>query len=84
MTDVELMERLAEAEHASWSRWMDYLFSKCEPNIYDGTVSIPHLLVERWTRQAKTAYADLSPSEQESDRDEVRHILPIIGEYCRG
>ena len=28
MTRDELIERLADAEHASWARWMDYLFSK--------------------------------------------------------
>src|SRR5690349_13503273 len=29
MSREELIERLADKEHASWARWMGYLFSKC-------------------------------------------------------
>jgi hypothetical protein len=29
MDKSELIEQLADKEHASWARWMEYLFSKC-------------------------------------------------------
>ena len=62
------LEMFAEAEHQSWSDWMEYLFSKCERN-KDGTMTIPSWAVERWERQIKTHYSDLSEQEKQSDRD---------------
>lgn len=78
----ELLEKLADAEHTSWAHWMKYLFSKCtvDPS---GNYVIPKELVDRWQRQLNTSYADLSEREKESDRDEVRKILPIIETYYR-
>jgi hypothetical protein len=81
MTEQELIEQLADKEHASWANWMLYLFSKSEINP-DGSVTIPPGLVERWQRQSETDYADLSEKEKQSDRDEVARILPIIEEYA--
>lgn len=77
MITDELVEQLADAEHASWARWTDYQFSRCSAND-DGSLTIPPDLVERWRRQAATPYAELSEREKESDRDEVRKILPLI------
>lgn len=81
MTEQELIEQLAEKEHASWARWMDYLFSRC-PFTEKGDALIPRELVERWQRQIDTPYAHLSEQEKQSDRNEVTHILPIIKEYA--
>ncbi len=75
-----LVEQLADAEHASWARWMDYLFSKCE-RLSDGRFAIPHGYARHWIRQTRMQYADLSEREKESDREEVRHILPLIKAY---
>jgi hypothetical protein len=80
MTEQELIEQLADAEHASWSRWMDYLFSKCS-FASDGAAMIPSELAARWNRQMCTLYAELTEREKQSDRDEVAHILPIIEAY---
>lgn len=88
MTRDELIEQLADKEHASWARWMDYLFSKCEDHFddeegfsyYKGKI-IPPDLIEHWQRQIDTPYEQLSEREKQSDRDEVAHILPIIEEY---
>lgn len=80
MSEQELIEALADKEHASWARWMDYLFSRC-PFTEKGDALIPRELVQRWKRQAATPYAELSEREKQSDRDEVLHILPIIKEY---
>lgn len=81
MTEQELIEALADKEHASWARWMAYLFSICEKDS-DSNVTISGSLVKRWQRQIETPYAELSEREKQSDRDEVAHILPIIEEYA--
>jgi hypothetical protein len=84
MSEQELIELLADMEHAGWARWMRYLFSKCD--VYsDGDghkhLTIPHELVDHWQRQIDTPYSELTEREKESDRAEVAHILPIIREY---
>jgi hypothetical protein len=84
MTEQELIEQLADAEHASWSRWMSYLFEKC--NKYEDEegrkcLLIPTELEKHWQRQIDTPYAELSEREKQSDREEVAHILPIIASY---
>ncbi len=85
MTTDEMIEALADKEHDSWSRWMKYLFSKCEIHglvVDTGILCIPADLVDRWTRQASTPYSELSEPEKQSDRDEVERILPIIREWA--
>ncbi len=69
-------------EDERWSHWMRYLFQIC-PKHTDGSTCIPPLLVDRWMRQAHTAYANLSEQEKQSDRDEVAKILPIIKAYAK-
>lgn len=85
MNRQALIEQLADKEHASWARWMDYLFNRCdlEQGRNHFRYIIPHELVQRWKRQADTPYAGLSEKEKQSDRDEVAHILPIIDEYMK-
>src|SRR6266849_3408104 len=80
MSEQELIEQLADKEHASWAHWMAYLFSKCSKNS-DGSMTIPAELVGRWGKQTYTNFAHLSETEKQSDREEVAHILPIINEY---
>lgn len=82
MTEDELVELLAEAEHASWARWMRYLCSLCA-GAEDGSLIIPPDRVRLWRREMDAHYADLSDREQQYDRDEVAHILPIIREYTQ-
>lgn len=83
MTEAELIELLADKEHASWSHWMKYLFSKCHRQD-DGAVVIPADLAQRWEQQAQTDYGNLSEQEKQSDRDEVMHILQIIRDFKAG
>jgi hypothetical protein len=80
VTEHELIEKLSDAEHRSWSRWMKYLFA-AGTRQYDGSIHLPLYLVHRWQRQIETPYAGLSEQEKQSDRNEVAHILPIIKEY---
>lgn len=81
MTEQELIEQLADKEHASWARWMAYLFSKCERGPLPGDLTIPSELCARWEWQAATPYAALPENVKQSDRDEVAHILPIIRQF---
>ncbi len=80
MNTSELIEKLADAEHASWAHWMEYLFSKCVRGA-DGSATIPAVLVERWEKQTRTPYAVLTEQEKVSDRNEVHKIMPFIDAY---
>lgn len=75
----EIIEKLAEYAHKTWSGWIEYMFNKCSIG-KDFTLIIPIWAVERWKKQAQTIYDDLSKSEKESDRHEAREILNIISE----
>jgi hypothetical protein len=76
----KVIELLADYAHNSWSGWMDYMFSKCSEN-KDGTITIPSTSVERWQRQMKTTYDDLSEEEKWSDRDQAEKILKVLSKY---
>ncbi len=81
-------EALAEYAHEAWSGWMEYMFSKCdarwaEDAVYmnhkpERVLMIPAWAVERWSRQMRTPYAELSESEKESDRAEADRMLAIV------
>lgn len=77
----ELREDLAALCHDQWSGWMEYLFSKCEYSDGHGGVVIPAWAYERWKRQMMTPYAELSESEQNSDRTEADKFLAILAEH---
>ncbi len=83
MTEQELIEQLADKEHAGWAHWQAYLFSVCE-RASDGSMSIPTALVKRWQRQIDTPYVQLSEREKQSDRNEAAKILPIIRAFVQG
>ena len=80
MHEQPLIEALADLEHASWARWMSYLFSQCEQQT-DGSMLIPAALVKHWQWEVETPYAQLPERYQQSDRKEVAHLLPIIARY---
>lgn len=77
LVEYGLQEQVADYAHEAWSGWMRYLFEKSTRQD-DGTVVIPASLVERWTRQMQTPYAELPESEKASDRKEARKIIYII------
>lgn len=76
-TEKSLREALAHLCHEQWSGWMDYLFSKAPFNA-DGTWTMPAEFVERWLRQSKAQYSDLSFNEQESDRKEANKFIALF------
>lgn len=73
----ELREQLAALAHDQWSSWMRYMFEQSVKGD-DGSIKIPPSLVNRWKRQMKTPYAELSEKEKESDRTEADKALYII------
>ncbi len=77
-----LTEILADVEHERWSHWQRYLHSMCERNS-DGSLVIPVNLVKKWELQMNTPYSELSESEKESDREQVRLYLPIIADALK-
>lgn len=77
---VAKREALAELAHLQWCGWMEYLFSKGIKN-EDGTWTMPIWAVERWERQCKTPYSELSPDEQESDRKEADKFLQAMSVF---
>ena len=70
-------EELAKYAHEAWSGWMDHLF-RHSYHVNDGTYRIPKWAVDRWKRQARTHYENLSDDEKESDRIEADRILKIM------
>lgn len=77
MADQVVRENLSSYAHEAWSGWMVYMFAKSVYN-EDGSITIPPELVERWTRQMNTDYANLPEGEKQSDRDEADKMLDII------
>ncbi|GFM19738.1 MULTISPECIES: hypothetical protein [Mycobacteriales] len=74
----ELMEKLAAIEHERWAHWQQYMHDQCQ-RAKDGSLIIPAHLAKRWQTQIETPYENLSDSEKDSDREQVRRYLPIIG-----
>jgi hypothetical protein len=79
-----LLETLASVEHERWSHWQSYLHSMCVPVGNTGDLLIPSNLVKRWEAQIRTPYSELSESEKESDREQVRKYLPLIIQVLSG
>lgn len=79
-----IVELLADVEHERWSGWQSYLHSKLY-EIDDNRVSLNHHLkilptelYDRWERQIKTPYSQLSEAEKQSDRDQVYKTLRAL------
>ena len=75
--DKKLREEVAALAHDQWSGWIQYMIGVSLPN-KDGTLIISKRLVERWTRQVKTKYSDLSEDEKDSDRREADKFLKLL------
>ena len=83
---MRIREKLAELAHKQWSGWIDYMFSKCiqykpgKVQAEEGALIIPKWAVDRWKRQAKTPYPELTPSEMDSDRKEADKFIAVFNE----
>lgn len=78
-----LREELANLCHEQWAGWMMYLFSKCR-TMQGRSLIIPAEFVDRWQRQMNTPYAELSESEQNSDRTEADKFLKVFNDSTTG
>ena len=71
-----LVEKLAECVHISWSNWMKHVFHQTIPNPDGGGVIIPKQEVYRWKARIGTEYTDLSESDKDRYRTEaIRYII---------
>ena len=80
---IELMEKLADIEHARWSDWQKYLHTKCikqrtHVQALEGDLIITKKDKEHWERQIKTDYKNLSEAEKDSDREQVMRYFNLI------
>ena len=79
--EKEFIEKGADLEHERWAKWQKYLHSFCIDASGSGIKHcIPQNLYNRWKKQIKTNYKDLSEQEKESDRKEVRKYMPFLKE----
>jgi len=72
-----MLERMADAVHDIWAKWMQWQFTKGFGGPR-GQFTIDSSSVMRWMRQMETPYAELSESEKTSDRDIARRYLRLI------
>jgi hypothetical protein len=80
--DKELVEKLADIEHERWADWQRWVH-QCGGMIeVEGVMlfAIPADVKQRWDRQIRTPYKDLTEKEKQSDRDQVNRYLPLIQE----
>ena len=75
MKSKELFEKLADIEHqrwASWQKWCHHVLRLECPS--------PELekVLQRWDKQIKTSYKDLTEKEKESDREQVRRYWDLL------
>lgn len=69
-------EAVADCQHEIWSHWMKYLFT-CGEDL-NGDFVIPKEKVDRWKRQMKTSYDELTEKEKDSDRDQAKKVFTAI------
>jgi hypothetical protein len=81
MSNIFITERekhlLAVAMHEIWADWMKYVFTVGELRA-SGEMRLPQWAVARWQRQIRTAYGDLSPSEQQSDLEIAERVIYVL------
>jgi predicted RNase H-like nuclease len=61
------LEKLAELEHTQWQSWMKYMLRNLTPEN-----------IEKWKRQIKTPYKELTELEKESDRKWAQKVLDLL------
>jgi hypothetical protein len=82
MTESDLIERLAEQGHLTWSRYMSHFLSRCPKAARHGALIVPSGYVLALRRQIETAYSTLDAIDKRLDRREAERLLPIIERYA--
>ena len=84
MKDIikEFIEKGADLEHSRWAKWQKYMHSKMDDGYNKAFEKIGWILptefFERWERQIKTKYKDLTEKEKDSDREQVEVYIPLL------
>jgi hypothetical protein len=76
------LEKLARAEHDSWSSWMNWLYRNGKWN-EDGSFTISSEKAQRWFKLSVTRYEELDEPTKQFDRDEVKKVKPLLEEAYR-
>lgn len=79
----EFVEKGANLEHIRWAKWQYYLHTCL---IWNDTIKnweLTNEQKERWDRQIRTPYDQLSESEKESGRKESRVYLPLVDKILK-
>ena len=63
----DLIERLAELEHAQWAHWTKYMLDNLTPDN-----------ILRWRKQVETPYKELTEIEKESDRKWANKVMKAM------
>ena len=69
-----MVEALAEFMHDAWASWTLWMMDSWD-NLHEES---QERFQDRWKRQIKTAYKDLSESEKDSDRRLARQMLDVF------
>ena len=88
----ELIELIADFFHENWSHWMKYMF-EVAVNVAEDSESLAWMnrtglvaytfnedMYDRWQRQMKTPYSELSEKEKDSDREWAEKLLKLLSE----
>jgi hypothetical protein len=70
----QMIEDLAELEHQQWCHWTKYFLDSMENGFSD---------FDKWRKQSKTKYKDLSEEDKEKDRKWARKVLSVMYESAR-
>lgn len=76
-----LREAIADVGHEQWSGWMRWLFQFGTQN-ENGTFTMTADKVARWRRQMETPFNRLSPTEQDTDRNEADKFLRVFADHA--
>lgn len=79
-TEQKLKEKLAAIEHERWADWQKWMHKRMKPHDdpMRGEMCMDEEDYERWERQIKTPYAELSDEEKASDMEQVDRYWPLI------
>lgn len=70
MKKGKLLEKLAEKEHIQWAHWTSYMLANLTPEN-----------IERWQKQIRTPYSELTEKEKESDQKWARDVIGIVSDH---
>jgi hypothetical protein len=83
----EFIEEGADVAHQIWSHWQTHLHGLCidttiippeTANIQYQAKCFPAKFYDRWEKQIKTPYSELSEKEKESDREQSRKYKNLL------